>query len=278
MYNRFNSKQFKPILANKYNDEDPTGYMMSEKLDGIRGIYFDGKFMTRTNKPISAPASFIENLKNLPKGIALDGELFTKRGKFSRTSSIVSKKIPIEKEWLAVKFVVFDIPNMIEEFEKRYSHLVEVIGTLESDKIKVSQHVKVKSRQHLDNAQNCILKHGGEGVMLRLPNSYYQNKRSHTLLKYKNWLDDEVVVKDYEFGEGKYTGMLGALTVQWLHPKDNNNFTFEVGSGFTADERKNHLTLYPKGTILKIKYFELTELNAARMPIFLSVVPKGVVH
>lgn len=69
------------MLAEKY-DEDFSkvkGWLMSEKLDGVR-CYWNGKQMyTRGKNIIEAPDWF---LKLLPENLALDGELWTKRDDF----------------------------------------------------------------------------------------------------------------------------------------------------------------------------------------------------
>jgi DNA ligase-1 len=68
------------MLAQTFNPEvnDPTGWLMSEKLDGVR-CYWDGKAMyTRNGHLFYPPDSF---KKDLPD-IALDGELWTKEADF----------------------------------------------------------------------------------------------------------------------------------------------------------------------------------------------------
>ena len=53
---------------------DPTGWLMSEKLDGVR-CYWDGtKMYTRTGNDFFPPQWFTDGL---PVDLALDGELFT---------------------------------------------------------------------------------------------------------------------------------------------------------------------------------------------------------
>ena len=68
------------MLAHNYDPEkhDPTGWLMSEKLDGVR-CYWNGTTMyTRTGKLFYPSADFV---KKLPK-MALDGELWTDRDDF----------------------------------------------------------------------------------------------------------------------------------------------------------------------------------------------------
>ena len=69
------------MLAKNWDPEndDPTGWLMSEKLDGVR-CYWDGTTMyTRTGKLFYSPDWFKELL---PKNLALDGELWTMRNDF----------------------------------------------------------------------------------------------------------------------------------------------------------------------------------------------------
>lgn len=59
--------------------QDPTGWLMSEKLDGVR-CYWDGiNMFTRNGKDFNPPQWFKDLL---PKNLALDGELFIKRDDF----------------------------------------------------------------------------------------------------------------------------------------------------------------------------------------------------
>ena len=94
------------LLLKIYKDQNITGWVMSEKLDGIRA-YWDGKnLISRGGKIIYAPKWFI---KDYPP-FEIDGELWTERGDFENISSIVRDKIP-GKEWEEVKHYIFDVPN-----------------------------------------------------------------------------------------------------------------------------------------------------------------------
>jgi DNA ligase-1 len=105
--------------------------------------------------------------------------------------------------------------------------------------------------------------------MLRAPRSFYENKRSSTLLKYKMFIDDEAVVVGHELGTGKYNSVMGKLVVKWMNGKGNAQF--KVGSGFNDDQRRTYKTTFPIGTIIKVKYFELTNTNKPRFPVFLGI-------
>jgi len=70
------------MLAQVYDPDklpDPSGYYMSEKLDGVR-CYWNGKQLcSRNGKAFYPPKYFIEAL---PKDFELDGELWTTRDDF----------------------------------------------------------------------------------------------------------------------------------------------------------------------------------------------------
>src|SRR5262245_42829230 len=66
---------------------DPTGWWLSEKLDGVRA-YWDGKqFFSRLGNLFHAPDWFVAGLPDVP----LDGELWIGRKKFQRTVSIARR-------------------------------------------------------------------------------------------------------------------------------------------------------------------------------------------
>ena len=74
------------LLAENWTDgTDPTGWWMSEKLDGLRA-YWDGEgFVSRLGNRFAAPPWFVEHLP----ANTLDGELWLGRKLFQRATSIV---------------------------------------------------------------------------------------------------------------------------------------------------------------------------------------------
>jgi DNA ligase-1 len=183
------------LLATKWDIEggaDPTGWWISEKLDGVRA-YYDGKggFWSRLGNPFAPPQWFTDAL---PKGITLDGELFAGRGQFQDTVSIV--KTANSPHWKNVSFQVFDVPSKGEEpFEERIEYLRELFeydvevtveegGEGEGEKeggekkksykcehVKVLEQVAAKSKEHVVEKLKEVEGLGGEGVMLRKPGS-----------------------------------------------------------------------------------------------------------
>ena len=71
---------------------DPAGYLISEKLDGVRALWDGKQLRFRSGKAIAAPQWFTDKL---PK-TALDGELWLVRGAFDKLSGIVRKPQAID--------------------------------------------------------------------------------------------------------------------------------------------------------------------------------------
>ena len=82
--------EVKAMLASVYEPEkhDPTGWYMSEKLDGVRCLW-DGKTLYSRNGNKFYPPSYFKEA--LPKNFELDGELWTKRDDFQKCVSIVKR-------------------------------------------------------------------------------------------------------------------------------------------------------------------------------------------
>lgn len=68
---------------------------------------------------------------------------------------------------------------------------------------------------------------GGEGMMIRAPESLYENRRSKALLKVKKFEDTEATVIGTEPGTGRLTGLMGAIRV-----REKDGTEFKIGSGF----------------------------------------------
>ncbi|KAH7338308.1 hypothetical protein B0J17DRAFT_661935 [Rhizoctonia solani] len=235
---------------------DPTGWWMSEKLDGVR-VYYDGKKMwSRLGNPFTPPQEFLDRL---PKDVTLDGELFGGRGKFQDTVSIV--KTINSPHWKNITFQVFDIPSRgSEPFEERVAYLKSLKNI---PQVHVVEQTMCKSKDHLLETLKEVEREGGQGVMLRQPGSEYEEKRSSSLLKVKTFYDGEAEVVGYEPGKGKHKGVTGALKCAMASGKK-----FSVGSGLTDKQRRAP----PKvGAIVTYRFQELTRDGVPRFPTFVGI-------
>jgi len=80
------------------------------------------------------------------------------------------------------------------------------------------------------------LRAGYEGLMIKPVDGLYENKRSHSWLKVKPFIEVTLEVIDTEEGSGKAKGSLGALVVEGTD--DGKFFHLNVGSGLTDKDRE----------------------------------------
>ena len=246
------------LLAHKWETEhDPTGWWMSEKLDGIRA-YWDGEtFTSRLGNRFFAPDWFIEDLP----ADTLDGELWVGRKMFQKTTSIV-RSGAAGHEWRSVSFVIFDAPNAKGTFEERIAHAKKVITKAQAPHARVLDHVACAGIDHLREELSRVEALGGEGLMLRQPKSKYAIGRSTSLLKVKTFHDAEARVIGHADGTGKHKGRLGALICELP-----GGTKFNVGTGFSDAEREKP----PKiGSVITFRYQELSDDGVPRFPSYVG--------
>lgn len=247
------------LLAERWDGaQDPTGWWMSEKLDGVRA-YWDGQgFFSRLGNPYLAPDWFTAGLPSTP----LDGELWAGRKQFQRAVSIVRRQDRSDS-WKKISFVVFDAPALDAPFEERLAQCRAVLEAARPPYAHVHEHHVCGGIEALRAELARIEALGGEGLMLRQPASRYVAGRSATLLKVKSFRDAEAHVVDHLPGEGRHKGRLGALLVE--RPGGTR---FSVGTGFSDAERA---APPPIGSVITYRYQELSDAGVPRFPSYVGV-------
>lgn len=247
-------------LANVYVEgSDPSGYLVSEKLDGMRG-YWDGKrLLTRGGNVINAPVWFAAGWPDHP----LDGELWIGRGKFAETVSTVRSEKPDDAAWRRIHYMLFDLPGHPGTFRERVAALSEVVSKIAQPWVRMVPQTPATTASALKQQLREIESVGGEGLMLHRADALYQAGRSDDLLKVKPYLDAEARVIAHVPGRGRYAGLLGALVVETEAGR-----RFRLGSGFSDYERR-----YPPpvGTWVTYRYRSVTSKGLPRFASYLRV-------
>lgn len=241
------------MLLEQYKNQDVTGWVMSEKLDGVRGFWDGKQLLSRQGYPFNPPDYFVEHFPPF----AIDGELFSERGKFSEISATVRSANP--KGWYKLKLHVFDVPNAEGDLFTRLATLEKWLETNPSPHIAIIKQIPLKNTDHLHKFFSEIQQLGGEGVVVRNPNSPYIHGRSAQILKLKTVLDEECTVVAHHKGKGKYADKLGAITCE------NERGRFRIGSGFKDKDRENPP---PISSVITYKYRGLTESGKPRFATF----------
>jgi DNA ligase 1 len=246
------------LLAQDYKPGiDPSLYLVSEKLDGVRALW-DGKSLKfRSGQAIAAPAWFTAKLPATP----LDGELWLARGKFDELSGIVRKQQAVDAEWQRVQYMVFELPSGDSAFAQRSQKLQALVKQTNWPQLQWVEQFKIADEKALQAKLKQITAQGGEGLMLHLASAPVTQGRSSVLLKLKPVSDAEGIVMAHILGKGKYAGMLGALQI-----KTEDGQTVKIGTGFSDEQRKNPPAI---GSTITYTYRDKTPSGKPRFASFL---------
>ena len=260
------------LRLSEFKDQNVSGWLASEKLDGVRA-YWDGEnLLSRQGKKLNAPSSFTKNFHKF----ALDGELYAKELKFEEIQASVMDKLPDEKAWSRLKFHVFDVPEASGGLLTRLENLAKFLKNEPSQNLIIIKQIKMRDNAHFLKFVEEIILNGGEGAVVREPNAPYERKRSKNALKFKKFKDAECEVIAVNKGSGKYANLAGSLTCKALGSKDDKEKAgepkegtiFKIGSGLSDKNRQDP----PKiGSIITYKFQNLTANGKPRFPIFLRV-------
>jgi DNA ligase-1 len=261
----------KPRLAhaNRYTSNvDITQYLVSEKLDGVRG-YWDGhNLYTRQGNRINTPPWFT---KNWPRR-KLDGELWIDRNRFEEVSAIVRRKQPQDQEWRTIRFMLFDLhPTATEPnttFEQRITELQGIVRQANNPHLSIIPQHQLHNPKELHAKLDQLINRGAEGLMLHRRNAPYRAGRSDDILKLKPQWDAEARVVAHIPGKGKYNGKLGALLVEATSEQQLQGTRFRVGTGFSDAERSNPP---PTGSIITYRFQGYTKHGLPRFPVFVRI-------
>jgi len=239
--------------------DDPAGYWVSEKFDGVRAFWDGQNLRFRSGLFIAAPAWFIAAL---PK-TAIDGELWLGRGRFDELSGIVRHQVPREADWRNVQYMVFDLPGASGTFSERVQRLNDLVAQAQQPWLRAVAQQRVGSASALHTLLRATRKVGGEGLVLHRGNALWSPGRSDALLKLKLQPDDEARVVAHLPGKGRLKGRLGALLLEMPDGK-----RFALGSGFTDAQREAPPAL---GSVVTYRYRDLSPKGLPRSASFLRV-------
>ncbi|MBC3880070.1 DNA ligase [Undibacterium sp. LX40W] len=236
---------------------DASHYLVSEKLDGVRA-YWDGKaLLFRSGRKIHCPPWFTQGFPAFP----IDGELWIARGKFEELSAAVRRQRADDAEWKQIKYCLFELPDSLGDFEQRLQTLQALPKRLQVPWLTVVEQNRFNTKEQIREYFQKLIADGAEGIVLHLAEANYENKRSDKIFKYKPYFDAEAIVIKQLTGNGKFSGMMGALLVE-----DRFGKRFKLGSGFDQDLRKKPP---PVGSWVTFRYRDSTESGIPRFATYL---------
>jgi DNA ligase-1 len=271
--------KIKPMLAYKV-DAKPIDWsenvFMQPKLDGVRCIIQtddQGKVIaySRTGKPWLNINHILKDLKpffDQQPDVILDGELYNHdlRDDFEQIISLVRTQKPSpyvrSKSKKLVQFHCYDYANGSDSYKTRMDNLA--VASFYSYCVKYVPTSVVYHYNHAQLKHEAFLERGYEGSILRL-NKPYEQKRSYSLQKFKDFHDAEATIIGYVKGKGKRTGTLGKFIM-----KDDEGVEFGCppGKGYNYKDLANMLENIHDyiGQWATFTYFERTKAGSYRHP------------
>jgi DNA ligase-1 len=241
---------------------DVSAYLVSEKLDGVRGHWTGERLLTRGGHAVRPPEWFTADWPSTP----MDGELWLGRGRFAQASGVVRTRRPVDAEWREMRFMVFDLPAHAGPFEARARRIRELLQQTGVPWLRPVRQSVIADADALDARLERVVDAGGEGLMLHRRDARYRPGRSEALLKYKPWTDAEARVVAHTRGKGRYRGMLGALVVERA-----DGLRFRLGTGFSDAQRADPP---PVGSRVTYRHNGFTANGIPRFARFLRVRPR----
>lgn len=264
---------FKPMLAQKY-EEFVAGFAQP-KLDGVRCIATKDGLFSREGKPIPGAQHIFEALQlafSLNPNTIFDGELYNHALKddFNTIISLVKKAKPdaerAAKVRELVQYHVYDLPSHPGTFSERSDALNDLIeGSGEFDGLSAAGPIFdvetfiVDSAAEYDQLHGEWLEKGYEGSMHRL-DAPYEQKRSKTLRKRKEFQDEEFKVIRIEEGLGNWSGMAKRVVCQLPDGR-------EFGAGIAGSMERARELLGETHNVATIKFFAYTPDGVPRFPV-----------
>jgi len=294
-------KFYEPMLAHNFKDrqgEVKYPCYSQPKLDGIRCVVRkEGDTLvgrTRNGKEIECIPHILKSLNGFflanPKAI-LDGELYNHdlRDNFNKITSLVRKQKPVRSASMTdkafakkqteyqdrlaeaedtIQYHVYDCPklNDVVNEKQSFDHRTEDC----KEKLTQNKHIifvetnEVYSLGNLNSLYEQYLEQGYEGQMVRKSLSSYENKRSKSLLKRKEFIDAEYKVIDIDVGNGNRSGTAKHLVCYCETTKKTFNSNIKGSFDYLKeiyDNRKDYI-----GKLATIKFFQLTPDGIPRFP------------
>lgn len=269
-------------------------FSLSQKLNGVRGTYFEGKLISRQGKEFSGLEHIVEEIRQLipdSEEWVIDGELIRKNVEhipdnqnFRLTAGMINQEDGDKRK---IQMVIFDILPKAEflrgESELRYRERLEELKALQKEiQRKNLSTLRVVDILYTGNDMSMIsqclermIAEGKEGLMLNR-NCKYFTRRHNGILKVKQFYTVDLEIMDLEEGTGRLTGTLGAFVVRY---KDNY---LRVGSGMTDEQRKQFWDAGIRliGRVIEVKYKDesidsRTGLYSLQFPIFVQLRELG---
>jgi DNA ligase-1 len=231
----------KPMLATPIEKIKPEKIdwddaFVQPKLDGHRALFTDGVLYSRQGKVLDLP-HIVEAIEAAGiEDMHLDGELYIHGKSLQEMSKLIKKHRP---ESLDIEYHIYD-QILDEPFLTRICRLGNSVSHWPaSSPLKAVPTHKVESMEQLMEFHAHYREAGYEGTMIRFGKEHYRDgKRSRTLLKMKEFQDEEFCIVGVREGKPYVTDKGTFQVPVWVCClKDDASKTFTVTAAGTMQEK-----------------------------------------
>jgi len=202
-------------------------------------------------------------------GVELDGELYCHGLSFEEIVSITSRTVNLHPNYGEIKFHIFDIVSDKPQASRTKTLNDKIFkGPLIGTPYWIAEDLEDIMRIY-----DHLIELGYEGIIVRNLHAPYIRKRSIWVMKFKPKKEDTYEITGYteEISKsGNPKGSLGAIICA-----SGDGSTFQVGSGFTREQRDNlwrdreSLEKYS----IRVQYQHLSVgRKVPRFPVFVDIV------
>jgi len=271
---------FEPMLCKQFEDyKDKIVYPVAieDKLNGICCISTSSKTHSRKGEEffcINHIIKSVDKLRGKYPNIILHGELFNKQYKnlLNRIASLVSvnrkvKDVTIEDEIESEKIVQFHVYDgfgfdnitINSPYKDRKSGLERILKDIPY--IYYHPYKLAFSEKEVYAALKKTRDEKSEGIVVKLLDGKYEQKRSKNIMKLKNFYDAEFKVVGIEPGTGNWQGCAKRIICELNPPAKDGTKTFCCNIRGTREEMTD-LLINEKdyiGQFCTVEYQELSE-------------------
>ena len=259
-------------------------FILTQKLDGTRlaiikenGIV---KCFSRQGQPVEGLIEILEDMKDFPDNILLDGELIAENPDNLPSDELFRLTMKVARKDGDKKGLIFNCFDLVslKDFKSSISEERCI-----SRKEKLSKLFKEINPKHIievpmlyvGNDESKIMEwltwaknNNMEGIMVNLANAPYECKRTKGILKVKVMQTCDLKIIGYEEGQGRNKGKLGAFIV------DYKGYNLKVGGGYSDFQREEFWINRDEliGRVIEVQYFEESQSQdgniSLRFPVF----------
>lgn len=279
-----------PMLAQKYSPDGKLSgskslakmkiegeqIIVQPKLDGIRclaKVSGDGVELYTRKGDRMLPIPHIEQQLRESFDVwfydeifILDGELYTDKMTFNALNGLLRREVKTSEHLDQLKQVSYNLYDAQSElpYEKRWATIRDFF--CHSENVVLVDAAKISATdQKIREYMELYLAQGYEGLMIRRLDMAYENKRSWSLCKYKDFQDAEYKVVDVI--EDVRGGFIGAFECEIFI--NGSRQTFRAGiKDLTQDESRKILANKADyiGRFATVEFFSLSEYGVPRFP------------